>query len=179
MHYLSLGLYFEDKEERKQIRFTSLTDPLDAWVLHERGLRQAPAPRPTMSVPRGTRDFLELICAERPDGWVQAACRMLSPDHDAQAALWKDLKKMRKWARQRKKVQRRMLAFTHPESMMICVVVAPTGAEGHLADSLAAYVGERLEEEGRQRVLGIGSVVASKRPYDALLVLEPRVNSDD
>lgn len=178
MHYLSLGLYFEDKEERKRIRFTSLTDPLDAWVLHERGLRQAPAPRPTMSVPRGTRNFLELICAERPDGWVQAACTMLSPDHDAQAALWKDLKKMRKWARQRKKVQRRMLAFTHPEPMMICVVVAPTGAEGHLADSLAAYVGERLEEEGRQRVLGIGSVVASKRPYDALLVLEPRVNSE-
>jgi hypothetical protein len=173
MHYLSFGLHFEDKATRERIRFTSLTDPLDAWVLHDRGLRQTPAPRPMMSVPRGTRDFLELICAERPEGWVQAACTMLNPHHDAQAGLWKDLKKMRKQARQRKKVQRRMLAFKHPEPMMICAVVAPAEAEGHLADSLAAYVGERLEEEGRQRVLGIGSVVTSKRPYDALLVLEP------
>jgi hypothetical protein len=85
MHYLSFGLYFEDKGKGQRTRFTSLTDPLDAWVLHERGLRQTPAPRPTMSVPRGTRDFLELICTERPDGWAQAACTMLTPHHDAQA----------------------------------------------------------------------------------------------
>lgn len=173
MHYLSFGLYFENKEEEKRIRFTSLTDPLDAWVLHERGLRQTPAPKPAMSVPRGTRDFLELICTERPEGWVQAACTMLNPNHDAQATFWKGLEKMRKRARQRTRVQRRMDAFKHPEPMMICAVVAPANSENHLADSLAAYVGERLEEEGRQRTLGIGSVVTSKRPYDALLVLEP------
>jgi hypothetical protein len=179
MHYLSAGLYFENEEGRQRIRFTSLTDPLDAWVLHQRGLRQTPAPRPAMSVPPGTREFLDLICTERPECWVQAACTMLDPDRDAQAGLWKDLKKMRKQARQRKRVQRRMLGFEHPESMMICAVVAPADAEGHLAGSLAAYVGERLEDEGRQRVLGIGSMVTSKRPYDALLVIEHQAESAD
>jgi len=42
-----------------------------------------------------------------------------------------------------------------------------------LADSLITYLGERIDEFGRQRTPGIGSAVTSKRPYDALLVIEP------
>jgi hypothetical protein len=174
MHYLGAGLYFEDEEEARRVRFTSLTDPLDAWILHERGIREKPAPRPGVKVPGGTREFLDLLCSERPDGWIQAACALLEPNHDSQASLWRDMKKMRRQARKRNRVQRRMLGFEGSKPMMICAVVVPAGGEEHLADSLAAYVSERIEEEGRQRVLGIGSAVTSKRAYDALFVIEPR-----
>jgi hypothetical protein len=37
MHYLLVGLYFEDEPVAAQIRLMSQTDLLDAWVLYEQG----------------------------------------------------------------------------------------------------------------------------------------------
>ena len=174
MHYLQHGLYFEDAPEMRT-RFLSLTDPLDAWVLYERGVRDAPAPKPAMSLPKGSRAFVELLCSERPDGWVEAGCTMLEIDSDAQAEFWKDIKKMRKRARRRGKVQRRCLSFTEgAEPLLVCAVIAPDAGRDSLLDSLRRYAGERIEEWGRQRVLGIGRAASSKRPYDALVVISRR-----
>jgi hypothetical protein len=40
MHYLLVGLYFEDEPLTGPIRLMSHTDPLDAWILHDRGRRR-------------------------------------------------------------------------------------------------------------------------------------------
>ncbi|HEY1339420.1 MAG TPA: hypothetical protein VGF59_18030, partial [Bryobacteraceae bacterium] len=75
MHYLLHGLYFDDEDDPPGlVRFSSLTDPLDAWALNAQGLRQTPAPKPAMSLDAESRALLELICSERPGGWVSAAC---------------------------------------------------------------------------------------------------------
>ena len=175
MHYLRFGLYFEEEDEPAgRVRVTSLTDPLDAWMLHERGIREAPAPKPAMKLPKGSHEFIAKLCEERPDGWVHAACTLLESDTEAQARFWKELKKLRRDARSRGKVQRMTLGFSEgPQPMLICAAAVPDDGKPMLLDSLRALVSERIVEHGSQRVLAIGSLVSSKRPYDALVVLEP------
>lgn len=174
MHYLRFGLYFEEEPEAARTRHTSLTDPLDAWMLYEHGEREKPAEKPAMKLPGGSRTFLDLVCDERPDGWIPAACNLLEADSHSQEMLWKELRKMRKRARKRNRTQRFTHGYTEgAKPMLVCVVVAPEAGKSRLLESLRIYVAERIEESGAQRVLGIGNVVSSKRPYDALLLFEP------
>jgi hypothetical protein len=173
MHYLLVGLYFEDDAIQAPTRLLSHTDPLDAWVLHERGMRSNPAPKPGMSVDRTSRAFLETVCDERPPGWVPAGCMLLDADGSARKKLWKAIDKVRPRARERGRPQRCTLGFgSAPDPMMICAVVVPNEDAEHLSDSLEELVTERVEEYGIQRVLGIGTTVGSRRPYEALGVLD-------
>lgn len=143
-------------------------------MLHQRGVREAPAPKPAMKLPKGSHEFIAKLCEERPDGWVQAACTLLESNGEAQARFWKDLKKLRKRARRRGKVQRMTLGFSEgSQPMLICAVAVPDNGKRVVLDALRALVSERIAEHDPQRVLAIGTLVSSKRPYDALLVLEP------
>jgi hypothetical protein len=56
--------------------------------------------------------------------------------------------------------------------MMICAVVVPNEDAGHLAEVLEELVEARVAEYGLQRVLGVGATVASRRPYEALWILD-------
>lgn len=172
MHYLLVGLYFEDDADRAPTRLLSHTDPLDAWVLHERGLRQTPAPKPAMQLDKTSRSFLDLICDERPPGWISAACALLDANHAARKKLWKAIDKMRPLARKRGRLQRCTLGFdATPEPMMMCAVVVPND-ESRVAEVLQELVETRVSEHGPRRMLGIGTTVASSRPYEALSILD-------
>lgn len=124
MHYMLFGLYFEEESGDERIRYTSFTDPLDEWVLYEQGIRTKPAPKPQMKIPARSAAFLDLLCSERPTAWVQAGCALLDASSDAQAEFWKALKKLRKLARKRKRVQRVALSFTTPESLLFCGIAS-------------------------------------------------------
>jgi hypothetical protein len=173
MHYLLIGLYFENDDVRATTRLLSHTDPLDAWVLYERGLRKTPAAKPSMRLDKTSRAFLDLICKERPPGWISAACALLDVDDNARKKLWKAVDKMRPLARQRARPQRCTLGFeiAH-DPMMVCAVVVPNEDGSVLAEVLQELVETRLAEHGLQRILGIGTTVASRRPYDALVILD-------
>jgi hypothetical protein len=171
MHYLTAGLYFEDDTDEGRVRFTSLTDPLDAWVLHDRGLRSTPAPKPTMNLDSQTRTFLGVLCNERPNGWVAGACSFLEVNGDARKRFWDEIRRLRQRARKRRKVQRFTFGFSEIPQL-ICGVVVPDDDARNVAAHLERLVAERLEEHGTQRVLGIGTSPSSSRPYDALLVLD-------
>jgi hypothetical protein len=173
MHYLLVGLYFEDEPTQAPTRLMSHTDPLDAWVLHEKGMRETPAPKPSMRLDKTSRAFLDLICEERPPGWVSAACALLDVNGDARKRLWKAIDKLRPLARERARPQRCTLGFeTSPDPMMICAVVLPNKDADRLAEVIEDLVEERVTEHGLQRVLGISTTVASRRPYDALTILD-------
>jgi hypothetical protein len=173
MHYLLHGLYFEDDQVQGRRRFTSLTDSLDAWVLYEKGERDKPAERPRMAVPEESRSFLDLLCEERPPGWVQAGCLMLDAGSDGQDEFWNTVRKMRDLAGRRKKAQRLTYGYSQDsDPMMHCALVSPEGDETRLSSALAGYIEEQLEECGWQRTLGIGCAVGSERPYDSLLILD-------
>jgi hypothetical protein len=172
MHYLTLGLYFEEETGEERVRYPSLTDPLDQWVLYEHGIRSEPAPKPEMKLPPGSTQFLDLLCSERPSAWVQAGCALLDASSDAQAEFWKTLKKLRKRARKRKRVQRVALSFKEPTPLLFCAIAAVGASGDDLLESVKAQVVERFEELGAQRTLAIGSAVSSKRPYDALVVVD-------
>lgn len=172
MHYLNFGLYFEKETGEERIRYTSLTDPLDQWMLYEQGVRTEPAPKPEMKIPEGSTRFLDLLCSERPPGWVQAGCALLDADSDSQRELWKGMKKLRKLARKRGRVQRVALSFKDPAPLLFCGIAGLEPPGDALLESLKIQVAERFDELGPQRTLAIGSSVSSKRAYDALVVVD-------
>lgn len=172
MHYLRYGLYFEEDDPRLQ-RVLSLTDDLDAWMLWAHGERETSAPKPSMNLDKRTRDFLDLLCEERPNGWVAAGCSLLEPHGEARVRLWKEAERLRRRAERRNLIQRGTLGFgTGPTPMLICFIAVPDSQSRFLLPALEKLVDERLEEHGEQRVLGFGLTAGSTRPYDALLVVE-------
>jgi hypothetical protein len=185
MHYLLYGLYFEDRDPSVPQRLLSLTDDLDAWNLWAHGQRRTEAPRPTMNLDARTRSFLDLICDERPDGWVPAACTFLDVNGEARDMYWKGVQRLRIRAQKRQLVQRMTQGFAaDSDPFMICAAVLPGGSESTVLPNLVHLVDQRLDEHGDRRVLGIGVVADGDRPYDALLIHErqwwslPRDESD-
>lgn len=172
MHYLQYGLYFENKPPGRQ-RLLSLTDDLDAWNLWKHGERTTEAPRPTMNIDARTRDFLDLISTERPDGWVPAACTLLDASGHARSEFWKNVQRLRRRATRRDLTQRMTQGYTaEADPFLICAAIVPDEDHANLPAILERLVEERLDEHGDQRVLGIGVTAGSPRPYDALLVYE-------
>jgi hypothetical protein len=172
MHYLVAGLYFEDAGS-EPIRLASFTDELDAWVLYEQGLRETPAPKPSINIDDTTRRFLDVICEERPPAWVPAACSMLEMSGAARSELWEGVENLRALAVERDRPQRCTLWFEEgPIPMLVCAVVMPDADVARTNEALHALVEERMAEFGPQRVLAIGTTVSSDRPYTALLVVE-------
>lgn len=173
MLYLNRGLYFEDDKAPGPVRYLSQTDALDAWVLHQRGLRSVPAPKPQQQLDNATRRLLTTLVHERPPGWVGAGCTLLGASGQSLENLGRDLSDARHRAQQRNLIQRGTYGYEPgPDSMLICWIMAPDSQAPHLAEILENYVAERVEEFGLQRVLGIGLTVSSRRAYDALLTLE-------
>jgi hypothetical protein len=173
MHYLQVGLYFEDDQAVGRRRLTSMTDDLDAWNLWAHGHRETEAPKPRMNLDARTRRFLDTICAERPAGWVPAACALLEVSGSARVNLWKECERLRRRAEKRGMTQRATLAFEDaPQPMLMCAAIVPSTESRSLSKALEVLVAQRLHELGDQPVLGIGMVAGSDRAYDALVVIE-------
>lgn len=172
MHYLMYGLYFEDRDPSVRQRLLSLTDPLDAWNLWKHGEREKEAPRPTMNLDARTRAFLDLICAERPNGWVPAACTFLDTHGDARRVFWKEIERLKARARKREMTQRLTHGYETDDPFTICAAVVPAAAQERVLDALRRLVDQRRAELDFHRSLGIGVTTDSSRPYDTLIVYE-------
>jgi hypothetical protein len=172
MHYLMYGLYFEDRDPSVRQRLLSLTDPLDAWNLWNHGEREREAPRPKMNLDARTCAFLDLICAERPNGWVPAACMFLDTHEDARREFWKQIQRLKARARKREITQRLTHGYETDDPFTICAAVVVAAAQERVLDVLRRLVDQRRAELGFQRALGIGVAIDSSRPYDALVVYE-------
>jgi len=141
--------------------------------MYERGERDRPADKPRQVLDHATEQLLSTLAAERPPGWVAAGCSILSASSDNRKRLARDISAARNRAKQRDLIQRGTLGFGEgPEPMLICWIAAPDSQLPVLSTILREYVGERVEEQGMQRVVGLATTVSSTRPYDALLVLE-------
>ena len=98
---------------------------------------------------------------------------LLDVNGDARKQLWKAIDKLRPRARTRARAQRCTLGFqSTPDPLMICAAVLPNEERDRLADVLQDLVETRVSGYGLQRVLGIAVTVGSRRPYDALSVLD-------
>lgn len=173
MHYLAFGMYFDDTEEDR-IRLTSFTDELDAWVLHEQGMRETPAQKPRMNLDDETRAFLDLLCDERPPpAWAAAASVVLDMNGAGRVEFWDALREIRNRTIARERPQRCTLDFPEDlDPMIVCGAVVPDDDDARLPEVLRELVAERLAEHGIQRVLAIGRAASSTRPYDALVVVD-------
>jgi hypothetical protein len=172
MHYLMYGLYFDDRDPSIRQRLLSLTDPLDAWNLWKHGEREKEAPRPTMNLDTRSRAFLDLICAERPNGWVPAACMFLDTRGNARREFWRDIQRLKARAGTRGMTQRLTHGYETDNPFAICAAVVPAAAQERVLDALRRLVDQRRAEFGVQRALGIGVAADGSRSYDALVVYE-------
>lgn len=173
MLYLQTSLYFEHEPAGPARRYVSQTDALDAWVLYDQGLRTRPAAKPRQRLDDKSRQVLTLLTKERPPGWVAASCSLLDVSDESRRNLHADMRAGRHAACSRGKVQRGTKGFEQvPGDLLISWVVVPDDGANVLSGHLAEYVKGRLREWGLQRVLGLGLAASSRRPYDALIVLE-------
>jgi hypothetical protein len=175
MLYLRQGLYFEDNEEIRVngVRYLSLTDPLDAWVMWERGIRTTEAPKPRHDLDPETERFLDFLTKERPPGWISTGCALLEISGQARTQFHDHLETARQRAAERQTVQRGTLGFTGPpRDFLISWVVVPNEGRPVLEQLVRDYVSERLDDFGVQPVVAFGLLSSSERPFDSLLVLE-------
>ena len=178
MLYLQQGLYFEEDEDlrrNEQIRYLSRTDELDAWVLWDRGIRTTSAPKPRQGLDRDTERLFDFLADVRPPGWIPAGCALLEMSGDTREELHRQIEEARPRATSRGLVQRGTLGFgdaTRP--FMFFWLVAPDEGRPMLQDLLRGLVDERLDQHGFQPVVAFGLFASSPRPFDALLVLEPK-----
>jgi len=173
MHYLKTGLYFEGDPVVERRALPSMTDDLDAWNLWTHGDRKVEAAKPRMNLEDQTRRFLDVLCVERPPGWIAAGCDLLEVSGSTRAKLWKECQRLRRRAERRGITQRATLAFQdEAQPMLICVAIVPSAEARSLPGALKTIVIQRLKELGDRPVLGIGMVADSDRAYDALVVVE-------
>lgn len=178
MLYLQTSLYFEHEPDGPVRRYLSQTDALDAWVLYDQGVRKRAAPKPRQRLDEHSRDFLTTLSDQRPSGWITAGCALLDVSHESRRALHREMRAARRTARLKRNVQRGTKGFEEiPGDLLISWVVVADDGASVLSEHLADYVEERLAEWGLQRVLGVGLIASSRRPYDALLVRERRTRS--
>ncbi|MTD47480.1 hypothetical protein GKE82_25080 [Conexibacter sp. W3-3-2] len=147
MHFLNRGLYFEDEDAAARVRFASLTGPLDAWMLYERGLRETPAPKSRMPLDDRSRAALTRLDARRPDGWMLASVALMSGAGTAMADIWDAIEEAVPRAQSRQKVQRLRFEFQdHPWPIVLVAMVVPDQGRyelgAHLDDALAQRVAE-------------------------------------
>ena len=175
MSYLDTNLYLAAVPEIPT-RLMSQTDALDAYMFYSHGHRTAPAPRPQHALDRATVAVLSQLAEDRPPGWIAASCALLDPEGAARAAFLATCKQLRGRARRCGRAQRcaqHYSADATAASLLLCAVVVPDAGKGHLTALLHEYIAERLEAEPAERVVAFGITVASRKAFDALVVLEP------
>lgn len=176
MHYLSRNLYFEHDDPDLFQQFPSLTDPIDAYYLHRKGLRTRPAPKPQQNLSHDMRKMLQYLETQRPNGHVAAACMLLDLSPDARKQVLKDLDRLARRARRRDAVQRGVyVAGARDGTTLVTVVVVPQGCEDRLLDCMDVHLRDQLELHHADRALSLGTAVGGTALIDALLVVEPGV----
>ncbi len=178
MLYLANSLYMEEEGQLPhQVRYASLTDPLDAYYFFLKGERSEEAPKPRQALDSTSESVLEFLDEHRPPGFVAAACDLLDISGDSRARIFRDQAKKRPVAAKRNRPQRGTYGFTEnqPGGMVIGFVVVPDGEGIYLREHLRRFAEERLSEHDVERLLAMGVEVSSPRPLDALVVVEPRV----
>ncbi|MFB9961240.1 hypothetical protein ACFFOP_01485 [Sinosporangium siamense] len=88
MMFLDQGLYLGDHVDQDGNPTTgfftlSMTDPLDAYYLHQTGQRRTPAPKPRQEwSPKAFRELITQLECERADGWTTAALNLHEGDRN-------------------------------------------------------------------------------------------------
>jgi hypothetical protein len=78
MLYLQNSLYMEKEGKlNRQVRYASLTDPLDAYYFYLHDERTEPAPKPAQAIEPQLDEVLKFLDEHRPPGFVAAACDLL------------------------------------------------------------------------------------------------------
>lgn len=178
MLYLQNSLYMEDEGKLDhQVRYASLTDPLDAYYFHLHGERTEPAPKPGQAIEPDLSEALRFLDEHRPPGFVAAACALLDTSGESREFLFREMREKRKVAAERGRPQRGtfVLAEGQPGGMVIGFVAVPDGHGKDLRVYLQQLAEERMSEHEADRLLLLGVETSSPRPLDALLVIEPEV----
>jgi hypothetical protein len=135
MYYLDQGLYVEGDVDAGLTVLPSLTDPLDAYYLHEHGIRSTPAPKPSVRLHPELQSLITGLETHRPGGWTATACFLLDLAGDEQQRLGKRILTMRRRSR-RKQVPHDVTIAIDDSTRGLTVVTEPVGAH----DQLKEYV---------------------------------------
>ena len=176
MLYLENGLYFEADPPADPVRYLSQTDALDAWVLHDRGLRDHPAPKPHQRLGPFAQRMLDSsvpnarAAGSRPDA---PSCTRVRRLGNESAATWTRPGIGRASATWSSEAPTR--SVTHPNPCSSAGSLPPIVRLLIFWSSSEDLVEDARDDPGSPRVLGLALTESSPRPYDALLVVESRI----
>jgi len=74
-----------------QVRYASLTDPLDAYYFYLHGERNEEAPKPKQALDLPSVEMLEFLDEHRPPAFVAAACDLLDISDESRKKFLSDL----------------------------------------------------------------------------------------
>lgn len=129
-----------------------------------------PAIKPAPAIAPQMLAVLQYLHERRPPGWITISLDLLSiGNRHQQAALWKDLEKLRKRVPVTQKDPKHdcaMIALTQNGAAVVALYVFTADALPHRFDRIEQLASEQLDASGRQRMTVIGKQVEHwSEPY--------------
>jgi hypothetical protein len=181
MYYLKRGLYFEGllggEGQPNHVFIGSLTDDLDAYLMHKTGVRRRQASKPRQQLPRRLQQVLQDLDRMRPAGWVEGSLALLDMDGEGRKFFDHLTAEVRRQARKDKQAHD---ASWIGADLGITLMCLPAGRRQELSSRLSDYAQAKRHHQRRERWFGFGRVVDDEAIVTAFVaVLPPHPASAD
>lgn len=160
MHYLERGLYFERELEGPEppdsIHLLSMTDPLDAYYLWQRGARTKPAKKPRQKLPTGLRALLDSINDQAPGGFLEVEVALLELDNPGRRELVRAFRRIREATAEDHEFHNLSITIREQASLGITCMAAPGSDRRPLKERLAVLTTAKKHQTRLRRWVGLG-----------------------
>jgi hypothetical protein len=160
MHYLERGLYFERELEESEppdsIHLLSMTDPLDAYYLWQRGARTTPAKKPRQKLPTGLRALMDSINDQAPSGYLEAEVALLELDAPGRRGLVRAFRRIREATTEDDEFHNLSITIREHASLGITCMAAPGADRRRLKERLAVLITAKKHQTRLRRWIGLG-----------------------
>lgn len=162
--YLHEGLYHDDFKNQKvnRLQLLSYIGPMDDYYHFITGLRQTPAEKPRMNLPKELRQIITMLEEHRPHGYSGGVCCLLDMDGSTRSEFSNQLARLAAQTKVDGRMHDYSLIFTEHANFGITCMIAPTSREVEMNRKLRTYCSMKKYQMKADKWLGIGLVVGKE-----------------
>jgi hypothetical protein len=173
MYYLARGLFWEEQSNgagQPQL-VASGTDPLDAFLYHQRGLSPRKAKRPRMRVHRSVRALLDTLEGLDAAGRLEPQLLLMDVDSSAAERIASGCGQLRRSAEQLGRM-RDMTLFFEESQVGVTVIACPPDQSRELRNMLQSYCTLKRHQAKYDRWIGFGCFAGPPEPAQLVYVVD-------
>jgi len=139
MHYLLVGLFWEagsDGTATAPVQLLSHTEQLDSYFFYKQGLRQTPAPRPSVKHHGDVRELLDCLDESKAPGRLDAALAILDFNEKGRRKIVSTMKDLKRRSALDHSVHDATIVSG---DYAVTVMTAPSTRSGEVVDRLPKY----------------------------------------